>query len=209
MYWHNDDLNRRRPILLIGMAVLALVVLWQFRPAGTPFLSPWSASAAPGAAPVQGLNGSFGAVEGLSILGAPTISPAKIDAVLASYSSPATGMGQVMYDLGAKYGVDPIFCLAFFVHESTAGTAGVATVTMSIGNIRTTQGYADYQGYRRYSSWPEGIEDWYRLITELYVNEWHLTTVEQIIPVYAPPVENDTNHYVDTIRGLVTQWRTQ
>ena len=215
MYWLNDDsLYRRRPWVVFGMAVAVIWVLLQMRSSETAFISPWRASAASDAQtqaqpPIGGLSGAFGAVEGLSVIGAPTITPAEIDAVLASYGSPAVGTGQAMYDLGIQYGIDPIFCLAFFVHESTAGTQGVATVTKSVGNIRVTAGYADYQGYRRYNTWEEGIEDWYRLIRELYIEGWQLTTVEAIIPVYAPPVENDTNHYVDIIRQLVTQWRTQ
>ncbi len=211
MYWlNNNDLYHRRPWVLLGVAAVAVLLVFQLRGSGTPFLSPWSAVASEQTAPATGsLTGAFGAVDGMSILGAPTITPAKIDAILASYNSPATGLGQFIYDMGVKYGVDPIFCVAFFVHESTAGTQGVATVTKSVGNIRVTQGYAEYQGFRRYESWNEGIEDWYRLIRELYVDGWKLTTVEQIIPVYAPPVENDTDHYVDTIRALVTTWRTQ
>ena len=213
MYWLNDDsLHRRRPWVVLGMAVAIVWLIIQMRGSESTFISPWRASAA-GEQPVQNssgtLSGSFGAVDGLSVIGAPTISPAEIDAILASYGSPAVGTGQAMYDLGVQYGIDPIFCLAFFVHESTAGTKGVATVTKSVGNIRVTAGYEDYQGYRRYNTWEEGIEDWYRLIRELYIEGWQLTTVEQIIPVYAPPIENDTNHYVNIIRQLVTQWRTQ
>ena len=129
MYWmNNDDLYRRRSFLLIGVAVVVLLAFWQLRPSGSPFLSPWSASASSEQPQVAAgsLSGSFGAVDGLSILGAPTISPQKIDEILASYNSPAVGYGQAMYDLGLQYGIDPIFCLAFFVHESTAGTRGVA-----------------------------------------------------------------------------------
>ena len=31
-----------------------------------------------------------------------------------------------MYDLGVKYGIDPVFALAFFMHESLFGTTGEA-----------------------------------------------------------------------------------
>lgn len=206
LYGFDDYSSRRRPWFMLGIAVLAVLMVLRLNSSDAPFLSLFSAPVQQ--AQAQGsLNGAFGAISGDSVLGPPTISAAKIDQVLASYNSPAEGMGQTMYDLGIKYGIDPAYCLAFFIHESTAGTKGVATVTKSIGNIRVTPGYQDYQGYRKYNSWDEGIEDWYKLIRDLYINEWKLVTLQQIIPVYAPPIENDTDHYVETVRNQVNGWR--
>lgn len=206
LYGFDDYSSRRRPWFMLGIAVLAVLMVLRLNSSDSPFFSLFSAPVQQ--AQAQGsLNGAFGAISGDSVLGPPTISAAKIDQVLASYNSPAEGMGQTMYDLGIKYGIDPAYCLAFFIHESTAGTKGVATVTKSIGNIRVTPGYQDYQGYRKYNSWDEGIEDWYKLIRDLYINEWKLVTLQQIIPVYAPPIENDTDHYVETVRNQVNGWR--
>lgn len=206
LYGFDDYSSRRRPWFMLGIAVLAVLMVLRLNSSDAPFLSLFSAPVQQ--AQAQGsLNGAFGAISGDSVLGPPTISAAKIDQVLATYNSPAEGMGQTMYDLGIKYGIDPAYCLAFFIHESTAGTKGVATVTKSIGNIRVTPGYQDYQGYRKYNSWDEGIEDWYKLIRDLYINEWKLVTLQQIIPVYAPPIENDTDHYVETVRNQVNGWR--
>src|SRR5205814_9918679 len=120
------------------------------------------------------------------ITGAPSISVAQIESVLHQYGSPATGKGQAIYDLGMRYGINPAYALAFFVHESGCGTKGVAQFTHSLGNIRWTPGYDNYEGYRSYDSWEHGMEDWYKLITELYINAWHLRTVDAIIPVDAP-----------------------
>src|SRR5436309_10532110 len=61
-----------------------------------------------------------------SVLGAPTVSAAFINSVLAAAHSPAAGKGQALYDDGIKYGIDPVFALAFFQHESSFGTTGVA-----------------------------------------------------------------------------------
>ncbi len=41
-----------------------------------------------------------------------------------------------MYDLGVKYGIDPIYALAFFQHESDFGTTDEARKTLSLGNER-------------------------------------------------------------------------
>ncbi len=139
---------------------------------------------------------------------APSIDAPTIRRVLQSYGSPAAGAADAMYELGARYGIDPAYCLAFFIHESTAGTAGVARVTKSVGNIRTTPGYRDYQGYRQYDTWEQGIDDWYRLIHDLYIGEWGLTTVDAIVPVYAPTSDgNNPSGYIATVKKLVNGWR--
>jgi hypothetical protein len=148
-----------------------------------------------------------------SVLHAPTISPAKIEAVLKQYNSPAAGSAQAFYSLGQRYGIDPAYALAFFIHESSAGTQGVAAITRSIGNIRCTPGYDCYQtngngSFRRYSSWEAGIEDWYKLIKDLYISQWKLLTLEQIIPVYAPSADrNNPASYIQHVASLVASWQ--
>ena len=144
-----------------------------------------------------------------SVLGQPTVSADFINHVLAANGSPAAGTGQAVFDLGEKYGIDPVFALAFFQHESSFGTTGVARVTRSPGNIRASAGYAQIDGYRAYRSWTAGFEDWYQLIKNLYVEQWSLTTVEQIVPVYAPSSDNnDVGAYISAVENAVDQWRS-
>jgi hypothetical protein len=143
-----------------------------------------------------------------TVLGPPSLSVGQIEAVLREYGSPAVGLGQALYDLGIRYGIDPAYALAFFVHESACGTKGVARSTKSVGNIRWTEGYDNYEGYRSYRSWEAGMDDWYKLITELYINGWNLRTVDQIVPVYAP--WGDNNHpptYIASVKAMVDSWR--
>lgn len=147
---------------------------------------------------------------GFVVSGPPSVSPAVIDQVLSAYGSPMAGEGQRLYDLGVKYGIDPAFCLAFFVHESAAGTRGEAVITHNLGNIRTIAGLPSRDGYRYFDTWLEGAEAWYRLIKGLYVGKWGLTTVGTIIPVYAPSADsNDPAAYIDDVEQLVTAWRAQ
>lgn len=144
------------------------------------------------------------------VRGTPTVSAALIDQVLAAYGSPMAGEGKDLYALGVKYGIDPAFCLAFFVHESAAGTRGEAKITHNLGNIRATDGAPSRDGYRYYDTWLEGAEDWYRLIGNVYVGSWDLTTVNAIIPVYAPSADNnDPASYIDDVEQLVSAWRAQ
>jgi hypothetical protein len=147
---------------------------------------------------------------GLIVVRSPSIGIATIRRVLERYDSPAAGDAQAIYDLGVHYGLDPAVCLAFFIVESSAGTKGMATETRSLGNIRATPGYVNYKGYRKYATWREGVEDWYRLIARLYVGEWGLSTVEAIVPVYAPAADNnDPAHYVRAVRQLVAEFQAE
>ncbi len=140
--------------------------------------------------------------------GAPTISADFINQVLDFYNSPASGKGQALYDSGVQYNIDPVYALAFFMHESSFGSTGVARVTLSLGNIRATPGYQSYDGYRKYATWEAGFEDWYKLIKQQYVQNWKLSTVDQIIPVYAPSSDhNDVAAYIQAIKSAVTAWR--
>jgi Muramidase (flagellum-specific) len=143
------------------------------------------------------------------LTGKPTINADFINEVLAYYHSPAQGKGQTLYDDGVKYHIDPAFALAFFMHESDLGTQGVARYTHSLGNIRATKGYAQYEGYRKYSSWEEGFADWYQLIANLYIQQWGLTSIDQIIPVYAPTADNNNEaQYIYAVKYMVATWRT-
>jgi len=145
---------------------------------------------------------------GYTVVGSPTIQADFIDSVLKHYNSPAAGKGKVLYDYGVKYNIDPAFALAFFMQESTFGTQGIARVTHSLGNIRATNGYPNYGGYRLYHSWEEGFDDWYKLINNLYVGQWGLSTVDQIIPVYAPAADNnDESAYIQNVKNAVDTWR--
>ena len=143
------------------------------------------------------------------ITGPPTITASFINRVLALAHSPAQGIGQVMYQEGVKYGIDPVYAIAFFHHESSFGLAGVARSTRSIGNIRCTQGYTcdPTGGYRSYSSYAAAVDDWYSLLSSVYIPRG-LNTVEKIIPVYAPTADhNNESAYIASVNSDVARWR--
>ncbi len=148
-----------------------------------------------------------------SVLGPPTVTPDFINKVLASYGSPAAGKGQALYDLGIKYGIDPVFALAFFMHESTFGTRGEAAKTMSLGNLRciNSRPCVDQSiggGYAQMNSWEDGFEVWYQLIRNLYVTDWGANTVDLIIPHYAPSSDNNNEAaYINSVKTEVATWR--
>ena len=147
-----------------------------------------------------------------AVLSKPTISASFINRVLATYNSPAAGKGQALYNLGVRYGIDPAFALAFFMHESSFGTAGEATKTLSLGNLRCIPNYAcvdqDRGGYAAFSSWEAGFQAWYELIRNYYVAQRGLTTVDTIIPIYAPTADhNDEAAYIASLKHAISTWQ--
>jgi flagellum-specific peptidoglycan hydrolase FlgJ len=149
---------------------------------------------------------------GMSILfdKKPSISAEYIDWELRKHKSPAAGMGAEMVRLGERYGIDPAFALAKFRSESTYGTSGVARTTKSVGNLRGTGPAGGYKGFRRYNKWAEGLEDLYRLMAKdrRYLKAGR-TTVEGIVPVYAPPHENPTGEIINRVRGFMGRYREE
>ncbi|MBA2678003.1 MAG: glucosaminidase domain-containing protein, partial [Ktedonobacteraceae bacterium] len=155
-----------------------------------------------------------------SVIGSPTLTVDTMNRVLAAGGSPAAGKAQVLYDLGVKYGIDPAFALAFYKHESGFGTQGEAQATNSLGNLRcipdaacvNTAGQPCQINQSCYASFPTleaGFEAWYKLIRNLYVNSWGLTTIDQIIPRYAPPSDNnDDTAYISALKRSLDSWHS-
>ncbi|HEY6408562.1 MAG TPA: hypothetical protein VIY29_13940, partial [Ktedonobacteraceae bacterium] len=141
--------------------------------------------------------------------GSPTVSATFINQVLAANHSPAAGTGQALFDDGVTYGIDPVFALAFFMHESSFGTTGVALYTLSLGNLRCIPMYHCIDGFSAFPTWEAGFNAWYSLIRDVYVDTWHLSTVEQIIPVYAPASDhNNVTGYINAVERAVDAWRS-
>ncbi len=188
--------------VIVGLCLIAVIYgflnMWQTSPSKASSLSSTFTNT---------LSHIEQSVQHSSVEGKPTLSAAFVDKVLAAAGSKAAGTGQALYDLSVKYGIDDAYALAFFQHESTFGTGGVARATLSLGNIRCSDGYTCIEGYRAYSSWIAGYEDWYRLIRTLYISQWHLSTVEQIVPKYAPASENDVAGYIAAVEKAVQSWR--
>ncbi|NNJ09879.1 hypothetical protein EKD04_006025 [Chloroflexales bacterium ZM16-3] len=206
--------------LIVGVVALAsLLVLLGMGGGNGPSISGWGgmlnlgANSANNISRVQ-LSGTAHPAGDYALQSAPSLTAQQIDAILASYGSPAAGTGAAWYNLGKKYGIDPAFAIAFFIHESSAGTnsqwAGLkpgGASTHNVGNI-ICAGYATCYGrFRDYASWDAGIEDWYRLIDVEYIQGRGTRTVQDIIPIYAPSFENDVQAYINSVTSMVDGWR--
>ncbi|HEX2910781.1 MAG TPA: hypothetical protein VH186_08240 [Chloroflexia bacterium] len=163
------------------------------------------------------------AINGLSIqfqpglynpIGRPTITFDTFLHFLKEGNSPAVPEATAMYALCVRELCDPAVALAFFQHESSMGTQGAAARNKSFGNIRCTPGSMcnDSGGngsFKAYNSWTEGLLDWVRLVRDTYGTQWHLYTIEQIIPRYAPSSDNNNpSGYINSVKSLVNKYRS-
>lgn len=158
-------------------------------------------------------------VSDYTLQGPPTVSASFIEQVLANAGSPAAGTGQALYSLGVQYGIDPVYALAFFAHESTFGTSGEAPLTRSLGNERCIADRpCNARGFAVFTSWVDGFDHWYSLMLHGYIQSQinqsvgrkvcPCLTVEQIVPVYAPDSDgNDVAGYIAAIEQDVMQLR--
>ena len=96
---------------------------------------------------------------------------------------------------------------------SCSCVTGIGAVNHSLGNIRCSVGYSCQDGFRSYASWQASYQDWYDLILNGYVKgsvsaACPCTTVEQIIPVYAPSHDgNDVQGYIAALLQAASTWR--
>jgi len=198
-------------VLLCNLAP-GLVQQLQASPMGALFANPFKVGDVqqPAVQAQQGEQGSTGAD---SVLGSPSIPVELIDRVLSAYGSPAAGTGQSLYDLDVESGIDPVWALAFFLHEGSFGKTGIGAVNHSLGNIRCSAGYSCQDGFRSYATWEASYQDWYSLILNGYVKgsvsaACPCTTIEQIIPVYAPSSDgNDVQVYIAALLQAASTWR--
>lgn len=209
--WRLAAMQRLLGYVILGLAALlvCLVLLGAMRPTSATTVIHL---AMPTAGPVRHTAHTQQQVQptaltSFSVLSQPRLSPTFINQVLTSYGSPAAGTGQTLYDLGRQYGINSDFALAFFGHESTFGRSGEARESLSLGNLRCIPNFECRDGYAWFPDWVSGYRAWYALIRDLYVNTWGLTTIEQIIPRYAPPAdENDDSAYITDLKLFLTTW---
>lgn len=190
--------------------VLLVLVVW----VSSQFMGAMASQGASKLAVV--LNLGMSSDDSYTVTGAPTISAEFMDRVLSAYGSPAAGTGQALYDLGVHYGIDPVYALAFFLHEDSFGKTGWGAINHSLGNSRCYGWSVCRGGYRTYATWVDGYQDWYNLILNGYVHgqvTLHIvghvcTTISQIVPVYAPSSDhNNVMGYIAAVEHAVDTWR--
>ena len=141
----------------------------------------------------------------------PRIPLATFARVLDAAHSPATPEASACYTAVTAYGLDPAIALAFFRHESSYGTAGIARQTKNWGNLRKGQGHQAHNlsGWAWYRCWADSAADWAALITGYYIPRG-LTTIRLALPVYAPSSDhNNPYSYAQAVEKSVASWQAQ
>lgn len=148
----------------------------------------------------------------LTIAHAPRISAAQFSRVLVRAASPAAPDAAKLYAIPPTYGLDSAIALAFFRHESSCGTQGIARTTLNWGNLRRSQGRAvgSQGGFAKYARWADSLHDWCVLIRDGYLRGRKLSTVRQVIPIYAPSSDgNAPERYADSVMADVARWMVE
>jgi hypothetical protein len=122
-----------------------------------------------------------------------------------------------MYDLLIQSGLDPAVQLAFALKETEFGTTGPGRAPQrNLHNLECNHwdgGTCDGPHHLRFAAYPSytwATWAWATLMLTRgrYVDAGNWT-VEQIVPIYAPPFENDTAQYIAQVRQMVATWRGQ
>lgn len=190
-------------------AVFAIVLgaVLMFTGPGTKFDNAWQYLVSGNTTNQQSQSASSPAA-GSSVVGSPTINAQQINTILCNAGSPACGTGQDLYTLGQQSNIDPAFALAVFFNESNFGKAGEAADSHSLGNLRCIPDAACVHGYAWFNSWQDGYRAFYTLVSGPVYAGSGLSTVESIIPKYAPSGDgNSPSHYINVVESAMSLWR--
>ena len=146
----------------------------------------------------------------------PRISKGRFRSLLVSFGSPAAVEAEQGYDAIVSEGVDPLFLLAIFWHESRFGTLGIVAEygTKNPGNTRSSSTgvgepvETERGRFIRYPSWTEGFRDAaHRLVDRRYpYARLGAVTVESIIPLWSPREDgNDPDAYIASVLDFMSQ----
>ncbi|MDQ2716292.1 MAG: glucosaminidase domain-containing protein [Chloroflexota bacterium] len=121
---------------------------------------------------------------GASVVGAPTLPAATVNAIFARMGSPMAGTGQVVAQASSRTSIDDAFALAVWWTETNDGQAGVGISDRNPGGVRSSAGYpTDHGAYTIYPSYGAAINDWFNIVRSRYVNRG-LTSVYTIAHPY-------------------------
>lgn len=151
--------------------------------------------------------------DGFSLSHKPSLSAEQFDAILREYNSPAVGVGSFVTSYAQSKNIDNAYALYIFIHESTAGTnkgwIGLkpdGNSSHNPGNIICAGYETCYKEFRDYATWEAGFEALIDLLA-YYRDKLGDKDMRAAIYRWAPPKENDTEGYVNSLEEHVSEWR--
>jgi hypothetical protein len=139
----------------------------------------------------------------------PTVTVSEVALVLQRVNSPILPFAGDVYFYGIQYGIDPVFALAIWMKESREASDG--SVAAPDHNPGYTEGLGNDPRCGRWAcwpTWPEGIAGWFHYMRVFFVNRGYVS-INTILPIYAPPSENNTNGYLNFVAQQVATWRAE
>ncbi len=152
-------------------------------------------------------------------VGPPTVSLDTYQSVYCQprYGGPSAACAHTpqMYQMLVAAGIDPVIEMAFAAKETEFGNTGpgrepqrnIHNISCNDWDLGTCEGPHHYR-FATYPTYLHGIHAWITLMLNrgTYVDAGNMT-FRQIIPIYAPPFENDTELYINQVEGMVRTWR--
>lgn len=142
--------------------------------------------------------------------GPQTLSADAIYKVLSDKQSPAANMNDIQQGLKAAeaHNIDFAYVLAMFFVESNYATADAYTYAINLhnpGNIMQWDA-AGNRSIKQFNTWGDGFEAHIKLLAD-YRDVNDKKTIREAIYRWAPPNENETSVYADTVEEMVKSWR--
>jgi len=120
-------------------------------------------------------------------------------------NSPLIGLGKDFVAAGTQYGVNPAWVVNIARKESSFGTHIPPGTFNSYGRTATdSQPGIEFKSRRwyKYDSFAQSASGQSEYLKRRYLDKG-LNTFDTIVPVYAPPSENDTKGYISQVKGWV------
>jgi hypothetical protein len=136
---------------------------------------------------------------------AHTASPTMVDAILGRVNSPLAGQGPFICEQGRRRGIDPLLLVAMAIYFDER--VPLSAAAHNPGRIRATGSQPAIDGYRIFPTWRAGVAAWFALIGDLYARRWGLTTLDQMLPVYASGSgRRGVETALNSLRAMIGAW---
>ncbi|WP_375757908.1 C39 family peptidase [Corallococcus exercitus] len=128
------------------------------------------------------------------------------------------GQGEFLMRMAEKYDVPIDLALAMLWKESQWGTAGASVAANNPGNLKFVGQEGAFEAFTSpdasgsFAGWPtlqQGIEAYFKLLGTHYRAELDSGDWTALVNRYAPPVENDSNLYVQQVNDDAAEVRRQ